>query len=128
VPDDAPLSLGALLRHPLVTDPKNTSPYGELGDLVLRANLMPSQIHTSASLATLVRMGIEGLGLCAISPAIVRSELKSGLLTVVPSEESPCDLTFTATHAKRPAGRFVADAARIAEEVARRWSAISADR
>ncbi len=123
VPDDEPLSLGALLRHPLVTYPKNTSPYVELRDLVLRANLLPSQIHTSASLATIVRMGIEGLGLCVIPPAIVRAELEAGLLRIVPSEESLSDLTFTATHAKRPEGHFVVDAARIAEEVARHWAA-----
>ena len=123
VPDEEPLSLGALMRHPLVTYPRATSPYVELRDLVLKANLLPSQIHTSASLATIVKMGVERLGICVIPPAIVRNELASGALRVLPTEQALSDLTFTATHAKRPEGHFVADAARIAEEVARDWAA-----
>lgn len=123
VPDEEPLSLGALMRHPLVTYPRNTSPYVELRDLVLKANLLPSQIHTSASLATIVKMGVERLGICVIPPAIVRNELASGALRVLPTEQALSDLSFTATHAKRPEGHFVADAARIAEEVARDWAA-----
>lgn len=123
VPDEEPLSLGALMRHPLVTYPRNTSPYVELRDLVLKANLLPSQIHTSASLATIVKMGVEGLGVCVIPPDIVRTELASGALRILPTEQALSDLTFTATHAKRPEGHFVADAARIAEEVARDWAA-----
>jgi DNA-binding transcriptional LysR family regulator len=123
VPDEEPLSLGALMRHPLVTYPRNTSPYVELRDLVLRANLLPSQIHTSASLATIVKMGLERLGICVIPPAVVRDELISGALRILPTEQALSDLTFTATHAKRPEGHFVIDAARIAEEVARDWAA-----
>lgn len=123
VPDEEPLSLGALMRHPLVTYPRNTSPYVELRDLVLRANLLPSQIHTSASLATIVKMGLERLGICVIPPAVVRDELISGALRILPTEQALSDLTFTATHAKRPEGHFVTDAARIAEEVARDWAA-----
>lgn len=123
VPDEEPLSLGALMRHPLVTYPRNTSPYVELRDLVLKANLLPSQIHTSASLATIVKMGVERLGICVIPPAIVQDELASGALRILPTEQALSNLTFTATHAKRPEGHFVADAARIAEEVARDWAA-----
>lgn len=123
VPDEEPLSLGALMRHPLITYPRATSPYVELRDLVLKANLLPSQIHTSASLATIVKMGVERLGICVIPPAIVRNELASGALRVLPTEQALSDLTFTATHAKRHEGHFVADAARIAEEVAQNWAA-----
>lgn len=123
MPDEGPLSLGALLRHPLVTYPRNTSPYVELRDLVLRANLLPSQIHTSASLATIVKMGTERLGICVIPPAVVRNELASGALRVLPVEQPLSDLTFTATYAKRLNGHFVADAARIAQEVAQEWAA-----
>ncbi|TXM97658.1 LysR family transcriptional regulator [Methylobacterium sp. WL103] len=123
VPEDGPLSLGALIRHPLITYPRNTGPYVELRDLVLRANLLPSQIHTSASLATIVKMGIERLGICVIPPAVVRDELAAGALRILPAEQSLSDLNFTATFAKRPDAHFVADAARIAQEVAADWAA-----
>ncbi len=39
MPDEETLSLGALMRHPLVTSPRNASPYVERRDLVLRENL-----------------------------------------------------------------------------------------
>jgi DNA-binding transcriptional LysR family regulator len=123
ISDEEPLSLGTLMRHPLVTYPRNTSPYVELRDLVLRANLLPSQIHTSASLATIVKMGIERLGICVIPPAVVRNELASGALRVLPVEQRLSELTFTATYAKRLDGHFVADAARIAQDVASAWAA-----
>jgi DNA-binding transcriptional LysR family regulator len=122
VTEEEPLSLGCLLRHPLVTYPRNTSPYVELRDLVLGANLLPSQIHTSASLATIVRMGIERLGICVIPPAVVRDELASGTLRILPAEPTLSDLTFTATYANRLDSHFVADAARIAQAVARTWA------
>lgn len=123
IPDEEPLSLGALIRYPLVTYPRNTSPYVELRDLVLRANLLPSQIHTSASLATIVKMGIERLGICVIPPAVVRDELATGALRILAADQSLSDLTFTATYAKRLEGHFVADAARIAQDVAAEWAA-----
>lgn len=119
---EAPLSLGALLRHPLITYPKNTSPYVELRDLVLRANLLPSQIHTSASLATIVKMGVEGLGICLIPPDVVRRELASGDLVILPAEQSLSDIGFTATYANRPDHHLVTEAARLAQEVAQAWT------
>ncbi|MGV7032142.1 LysR family transcriptional regulator [Methylobacterium symbioticum] len=119
---EAPLSLGALLRHPLITYPKNTSPYVELRDLVLRANLLPSQIHTSASLATIVKMGVEGLGICLIPPDVVRRELASGDLVILPAEQSLSDIVFTATYANRPDHHLVTEAARLAQEVAQAWT------
>ncbi|MDP4003363.1 LysR family transcriptional regulator [Methylobacterium sp. NEAU K] len=122
VPGEEPLSLGALLTHPLITYPRNTSPYVELRDLVLRTNLLPSQIHTSASLATIVKMGIEGLGICVIPPAIVQGELASGALRILPAEQTLSDLTFTATYAKRPDRQFVAEAAKLAQEAAEGWA------
>ncbi|MEE7491642.1 LysR family transcriptional regulator [Methylobacterium oryzae] len=123
LPGDEPLSLGALLHHPLITYPRNTSPYVELRDLVLQENLLPSQIHTSASLATIVKMGVEGLGICVIPPAVVEAELRAGTLRVLPAEPQLSDLTFTAMHTKRPAHHFVADAARLAQDVAETWAA-----
>ncbi|GJD55768.1 LysR family transcriptional regulator [Methylobacterium dankookense] len=120
---ETPLSLGELLRHPLITYPKNTSPYVELRDLVLRANLLPSQIHTSASLATIVKMGVEGLGICLIPPGVVRRELAAGELRVLPAEQGLSDIGFTATYANRPDHHLVAEAARLAQEVAEAWAA-----
>ncbi len=68
-------------------------------------------------------MGIERLGICVIPPAVVRDELASGTLRILPAEPTLSDLTFTATYANRLDSHFVADAARIAQAVARTWAA-----
>ena len=74
-------------------------------------------------MATIVKMGIEQLGICVIPPAVVRAELASGALRILPVEQPLSDLSFTATYAKRLDNHFVADAARIAQEVAQDWAA-----
>lgn len=113
-----PLTLAELLSHPLITYPKNTSPYVELRDLILRANHPPPQIHTSASLATIVKMTVERLGICLIPPDVVRRELASGELHMLPTEVRLSDIAFTATYANRPDYHLVEEAARIAQTVA----------
>jgi len=115
---DRPLALDDLLRHPLITYPKNTSPYVELRDLILRASGPPPQIHTSASLATIVKMTVERLGICVIPPAIVRKEIAAGELVVAPTDVRLSPIGFTATYANRPGQHLAEQAARIAQEVA----------
>jgi DNA-binding transcriptional LysR family regulator len=113
------LDLSELLSHPLITYPKNTSPYVELRDLILRANHPPPQIHTSASLATIIKMTIEGLGICLIPPDVIGRELAAGALHVLPTTVNLSPITFTATYASRPDYHLVEEAARIAQAVAR---------
>ncbi|MGU3540582.1 LysR family transcriptional regulator [Methylobacterium sp. A54F] len=113
-----PLDLAALTRHPVITYPRNTSPYAELRELILRANLPPPRLHTSASLATIVRMGIEGLGICLIPPDVVRAELTAGSLRVLPSAVGLSDIPFTATYAAGPDTELAERAAGIARAVA----------
>ena len=115
----APLSLAELLRHPLITYPRNTAPYVELRDLILRSNLPPPQVHTSASLATIVRMTVEALGICVIPPCIVRRELAAGDLHVLPTDVPLSDIPFTATYANSADYHLAEAAARIAGDVAR---------
>ena len=112
------LSLSELLSHPLITYPKNTSPYVELRDLILRANHPPPQIHTSASLATIIKMTVERLGICLIPPDVVRREIAAGELHILPTTVNLSPITFTATYASRPDYHLVDEAARIAQEVA----------
>ncbi|KAB1070229.1 LysR family transcriptional regulator [Methylobacterium planeticum] len=112
------LDLPDLLRFPLITYPKNTSPYVELRDLILRANHPPPQIHTSASLATIIKMTVERFGICLIPPDVVQREIAAGELHVLPTTANLSPISFTATYASRPDYHLVEEAARIAQEVA----------
>jgi DNA-binding transcriptional LysR family regulator len=62
-----------------------------------RPDLPPVRLHASTSLATVVRMAIEGLGIAVIPPAIVPGELASGVLRLVATAARVPDLAFVAS-------------------------------
>ena len=53
-----------------MTFSRNTHPYIVLREMFARAGL-PVTIHASASLATVVRMALDGIGIAVIPPAIL---------------------------------------------------------
>ncbi|MEH3146365.1 MAG: LysR family transcriptional regulator [Methylobacterium frigidaeris] len=115
-PGEVPLA--ELVRHPIITYPKNTNPYAQLHDLIARSNLPPPRLHSNASLSTIVRMTLEGIGISVIPPAIVRRELAAGELRIVNTATDLPDIAFTATYANAPDAGLAAPAARLAQEVA----------
>ena len=59
-----------LAKWPIITFSRNTQPYIFVRELFDRAGLQPT-IHASASLATVVRMALDGIGVAVIPPAIL---------------------------------------------------------
>ncbi|GJE01620.1 LysR family transcriptional regulator [Methylobacterium isbiliense] len=112
------VALADLMRFPIITYPKNTTPYVQLRDLLARSNLPPPRLHSNASLSTIVRMTLEGIGICVIPPAIVRREIESGQLRVLSTQVHLPDIGFTATYANAPDCGLAAPAARLACAVA----------
>ncbi|MFH6785577.1 MULTISPECIES: LysR family transcriptional regulator [Methylobacterium] len=112
------VSLERLLRHPLITYPKNTNPYVSLREMLAQSNLPPPRLHSNASLSTIVRMVREGIGIGVIPPEVVRQDLEAGSLRVVAPAPALPDIGFTATYASTPDCGLAAAAARLASEVA----------
>lgn len=112
------VALTDLVRHPIITYPKNTNPYVQLHDLLARSNLPPPRLYSNASLSTIVRMTLEGIGICVIPPDIVRREIESGQLRVLNTQARLPDIDFTATYANTPDCGLAAPAARLACAVA----------
>lgn len=73
------LDLEEIAKWPIVTFSRNTQPYIALRELFARKGLRPT-IHASASLATVVRMTLDGIGIAVIPPAIVRNVAPAGKL------------------------------------------------
>jgi DNA-binding transcriptional LysR family regulator len=113
-----PVTLEALIRHPLITYPKNTNPYVQLHEILARSNLPPPRLHSNASLSTIVRMAREGIGIAVIAPDVVRDDLAAGTLRIVAPAPPLPDIQFTATYANVPDDGLAAAAARLACEVA----------
>ncbi len=77
---DRPLTVEQIARFPIITFPRKTQPYERVRALFNRPDLPPIRLHASASLATVIHMAIEGLGVAVIPAAIVENELAIGPL------------------------------------------------
>lgn len=113
------VTLAELAAWPIITFAKNTQPYVEVRELFNRPDLPPVRLHASASLSTVVRLALDGLGIAVIPPAIVQAELAAKTLRLVEVVEKIPELSFVASwpvNVDSPAAETVAA---MAAEIAR---------
>ena len=119
---DAPLTVRDLAKFPIITFPRKTQPYEIVRSLFNRPDLPPIRLHASASLATVIHMAIEGLGIAVIPTAIIENELADGRLQLLSTDLKISPLTFSASWLASPdtvAVELVADlAGKIAQSSA----------
>jgi DNA-binding transcriptional LysR family regulator len=119
---DGPLTVDDLAKFPIITFPRKTQPYEIVRSLFNRPDLPPIRLHASASLATVIHMAIEGLGIAVIPTAIVENELADGRLQLLSTDLKISPLTFSASWLASPdtvAVELVADlAGKIAQSSA----------
>ena len=117
-----PLKVQDLAKFPIITFPRKTQPYEIVRSLFNRPDLPPIRLHASASLATVIHMAIEGLGIAVIPTSIVEDELADGRLQLLSTDLKIPPLTFSASWLASPdtlAVELVADlAATIAQDSA----------
>jgi DNA-binding transcriptional LysR family regulator len=116
-----PLSLEQVAKFPIVTFSRNTQPYIVLREMFARAGL-PVTIHASASLATVVRMALDGIGIAVIPPAILDNVAAPGKLRAVKTSARLPSLNFVVSWASSPDSFAAQKVAGIAVEVARESS------
>jgi DNA-binding transcriptional LysR family regulator len=119
---DGPLKVQDLAKFPIITFPRKSQPYEIVRSLFNRPDLPPIRLHASASLATVIHMATEGLGIAVIPTSIVENELADGRLQLLSTDLKIPPLTFSASWLASPdtlAVEIVADlAARIAQDSA----------
>jgi len=117
---DGPLKLQDLAKFPIITFPRKSQPYETVRSLFNRPDLPPIRLHASASLATVIHMATEGLGIAVIPTSIVENELADGRLQLLSTDLKIPPLTFSASWLASPdtlAVELVADlAGKIAQE------------
>ena len=120
------LSVHELAKHPIITFPRKTQPYEIVRSLFNLPELPPIRLHASASIATVIHMAIEGLGIAVIPTAIVQNELADGRLQLLTTNLQMQPLTFGASWLSSPdtvAIELVAGlAAQLAQESAMQGS------
>jgi DNA-binding transcriptional LysR family regulator len=97
-----PLTVQELAKFPIITFPRKTQPYEAVRALFNRPDLPPIRLHASASLATVIHMAIEGLGIAVIPTAIVENELADQRLQLLSTELKIPPLTFSASWLASP--------------------------
>lgn len=109
-----PVPLDVLARHPLITFSRRTQPYTALREMFVQADVPLFRLHASASLAPVVRMAVDGVGIAFIPPVVAQRELQSGALKLVETQASIPDLSFTASWHANPEDHAAETAAGIA--------------
>jgi DNA-binding transcriptional LysR family regulator len=119
---NGPVTRQDLAKFPMITFPRKTQPYEAVRAVFNRPDLPPIRLHASASLATVIHMAIEGLGIAVIPTAIVENELADGQLQLLSTNIKIAPLTFSASWLSSPdtvAVELVADlAGKIAQSIA----------
>jgi DNA-binding transcriptional LysR family regulator len=98
---EEPISLADLARIPIITYPRRSEPYANIRSLVNPTN-HPTQIHSSSSLSTIIRMTVDGLGVSALPREILTRELASGALREFRVEAALPDLVFNTAYSASP--------------------------
>ncbi len=110
------LPLARIAEFPIITFARNTQPYVHLRELLADPGMPSPRLHASASLATAVRMALDGLGVALIPPSIVAEELKNGRLVELNCDIEIPGLQFVAGWLATPDANLIAPAVRIAQE------------
>ncbi|MEE3500344.1 LysR substrate-binding domain-containing protein [Acidiphilium acidophilum] len=90
----------------------------ELAGLLERSNGGRPRMFASASMATLLRMALDGIGIAAIPPAIVRDDIADGRLVRLRSGHRLGDLGFVAAWAETSEKFLISGIADLAAESA----------
>ena len=112
-----PIDLAWLARWPIVTFPRATPVFQDVSAMFARAGL-PARIFACSALSSIVRMGVDGIGICVIPPAVIAVELASGALRILDAEPALAPLVFTASFLQAPDTALVAAVAELAVQVA----------
>lgn len=113
--------LDTLARHAIFTFARGTAPYEELRALFRSSDLPPVRLNASSSLATVVRLAVDGLGVAVIPPAIAEDQINTGALVEVATGTRLPELSFAASWLKTPDAAPIAKVARLAARVASKY-------
>ena len=110
-----PLDVTALARVPIITYARASRPFQQVRDLF--AGGAPPRIFANASLASIVRMVLDGIGVGVIAPDAIRAELDAGRLRVLRTAVALEPMRFTASWRAAP-GEAAAAVAAMAHMIA----------
>ena len=112
------LGLADLARWPILSYARGTLPYAQLAELFGRADLPPVRLFANSSLASIVRMAVDEIGIGIVPLAVAARELEEGRLRRLEVEPVMPDLRFTASYFRTPGSEVAETVATLAGQVA----------
>ncbi len=119
------LTTDDLAKFPIITFPRRTQPYEWVRSLFNRPDLPAMRLHASASLATVIHMTLEGLGIAVIPRAIVENEIANGSLQLLSTDVLLPPLTFSASWLASPDTAAIELVADLAVQLAQKARFVS---
>ncbi|OZG71893.1 hypothetical protein BTA51_17965 [Hahella sp. CCB-MM4] len=104
----ADIDLHELARFPLITYPRQSKPYIQLQEMFNAVNMPTVRINGLSSLATIIHMALDGIGIGILPQAAVEKELSSGELIRLNPNKSLPDLEYAVANRTDPFFRTVA--------------------
>ena len=101
-----PISLSELAKIPIITYPRMSEPHVNIRSMINKMS-NSTQIHSSSSLSTIIRMAVDGIGVSALPKEIIKTELATGQLREFSVEASIPDLVFNVAYCSAPGANVV---------------------
>jgi len=100
-----------LARFPLITYPRQSKPYTQLQEIFNDVNMPTVRINGLSSLATIIQMALDGIGIGILPYAAVEKELSNGELNMIKPSKILPDLEYVVANRTDPFFRTIADLA-----------------
>ena len=113
-----PLELEELVRWPIPSYARGTQPHADIAALFRRPEFPTARIFASSSLAAVIRMAIDGIGIGVLPLAVVESHLSEGTLQLLNVKASLPALRFTASYIETPGSGLAQTVAELAGAIA----------
>lgn len=113
-----PVSLGDLARHMVISFPRNSQPHSHISRFFHQDNQAQPRFFAANSLATIIRMTIDGIGVATIPPVVAPRELARGELVLLQAEQPIPPMRFHAVWFDGPSRLVPATIAELARQVA----------
>ncbi|PWC34056.1 LysR family transcriptional regulator [Azospirillum sp. TSO35-2] len=118
-----PVSLQDLAAWPIITFSRTTQPYGVIREMFSSIGL-PVRMFGNSSLASVVRMAVDAVGVSVIPTVIVQRELAEGRLRLIRAQEPLPGMTFCAAYPANGENHMASVVAQLAVEVAGQYQAM----
>jgi len=112
------LSLQDLAQHPVLTHARGTLPFEQLADHIASNRATQVRLVPSTNMSACLQMTRDGLGVACVPAAMVQKELADQSLVPLRYLWVPDELRFFARFDEDVAAPYIAEAARMAQEIA----------